>query len=97
MEGVFRAGDTAVVLDDLITTGETKFETIEKLQAAGLQVRDVVVLIHREQGATAALAGRGFRLHAVVTVRELMDTWREQGAISAGQYQAVLDYLSRGH
>jgi len=27
----------------------------------------------------------------------LMDTWREQGAISAGQYQAVLDYLSRGH
>jgi uridine monophosphate synthetase len=97
VEGVFRAGDTAVVLDDLITTGETKFETIEKLQAAGLQVRDVVVLIDREQGAMAALAGRGFRLHAVVTVRELMDIWREQGAISAGQYQAVLDYLSRGH
>lgn len=97
VEGVFRAGDTALVLDDLITTGETKFETIDKLQAAGLQVRDVVVLIDREQGATAALARRGLRLHAVVTISELMDTWRDQGTISAGQYQSVLDYLSRGH
>ena len=95
VEGVFRAGDTAVVLDDLITNGESKFETIDKLQSAGLKVCDVVVLIDREQGAPGALADRGFELHAVVTIRELMHTWREQGAISAEQYQAVLDYLSR--
>ena len=84
-----------MVLDDLITNGESKFETIDKLQSAGLKVCDVVVLIDREQGAPGALADRGFELHAVVTIRELMHTWREQGAISAEQYQAVLDYLSR--
>jgi orotate phosphoribosyltransferase len=84
-----------VVLDDLITTGESKFETIDKLQSARLQVRDVVVLIDREQGAPGALAAHGFALHAVVTIRELMHTWQEQGAISTEQYQAVLDHLSR--
>ena len=36
VEGDFQAGETAVVIDDLTTTGETKIESIEKLTAAGL-------------------------------------------------------------
>lgn len=36
VEGVFKAGDRALVVDDLATTGESKFEAIEKLTTAGL-------------------------------------------------------------
>ena len=36
IEGEYTAGETAVILDDLTTTGETKFEAIEKLTSAGL-------------------------------------------------------------
>ena len=35
IEGEYRAGERVVVLDDLVTTGETKIETIEKLTGAG--------------------------------------------------------------
>ena len=59
IEGTFAAGETVVVLDDLITTGASKLEAIEPLLAAGLKVTDVVVLVDREQGGSGELAAKG--------------------------------------
>ena len=51
IEGEYYAGETIVIIDDLATTGGSKFEAIEKLTSAGLIVKDVVVLIDRQSGA----------------------------------------------
>lgn len=93
IEGEYKAGETVVVLDDLTTTGETKFEAIEKLTGVGLQVRDIVVLIDRGQGAGELLARAGYTLHAVTTLPRLLEIWRASGAITQAQYQAVHDFL----
>lgn len=93
IEGEYRAGETAVVLDDLATTGETKLETIAKLTAAGLVVRDIVVLIDRGQGAAAQLAAAGYRLHTVTTLPRLLDLWESSGAIASEQAAAVRAFL----
>ena len=60
IEGGFAAGERAVVIDDLATTGGSKFEAIEKLAAAGLEIEDVVVLVDRQSGAAEALAAAGY-------------------------------------
>ncbi|MEW5718383.1 MAG: orotidine-5'-phosphate decarboxylase [Chloroflexota bacterium] len=93
IEGKFAPGETVVVVDDLATTGGSKIETIEKLTSAGLIVRDVVVLIDREQGARASLAAAGYALHAIVTLRELLDEMRRSGAITPEQFAQVTAYL----
>jgi uridine monophosphate synthetase len=54
IEGVYSSGDRAVLIDDLVTTGGSKFEAIEKLKSAGLRTTDVVVLIDRQSGASKA-------------------------------------------
>jgi uridine monophosphate synthetase len=77
IEGEYHAGETVVVIDDLATTGGSKFEAIEKLTGAGLIVKDVVVLIDRQSGAKEALEQAGFCLHAVLTITELLDYWEE--------------------
>jgi uridine monophosphate synthetase len=96
VEGVFAAGETALVIDDLATTGGAKIEAIQKLEAAGLTVRDVAVLIDREQGARETLAQAGYRLHAVCTLRQLLDAWRRSGAIPTEQFDSVTDFLNAG-
>ncbi|HFC08795.1 MAG TPA: orotidine-5'-phosphate decarboxylase [Chloroflexi bacterium] len=93
VEGVFEAGETAVMLDDLATTGGSKFEAAEKLQAVGLQVRDVVVLIDRQSGARKQLAARGLRLHAVFTLTELLDLWETERLVSPDHLAAVRRFL----
>jgi uridine monophosphate synthetase len=95
IEGDFAPGETVVVIDDLATTGDTKVESIQKLEAAGLVVRDIVVLIDREQGAQAALAAAGYALHAVVSLRDLLDEWRRTGAITTEQFDEVTAFLTR--
>jgi uridine monophosphate synthetase len=93
IEGEFVQGETAVVLDDLITTGGSKLAAIEPLEAAGLVVRDVVVLIDREQGGREDLAAAGYRLHAVLGLRELLEMLVQAGSISAGQRDSVAGFL----
>jgi uridine monophosphate synthetase len=93
IEGIFAPGETAVVIDDLATTGGSKFEAIEKLTSAGLHVRDVVVLIDRQSGAAEGLAQAGYNLHAVFTLGELLDVWEHTGKISIDQASSVRDFL----
>ena len=75
IEGGFVPGEIVALVDDLATTGGSKFEAIEKLTRAGLQVRDIVVLIDRESGAKQMLAEAGYRMHAVLKITELLDYW----------------------
>jgi uridine monophosphate synthetase len=93
VEGEFQPGETAVVIDDLVTTGESKFESIEKLAAAGLTVRDIVVLIDREQGAAESLARAGYRLHTVATLSQLLGVWKSVGAVTEAQADEVRRFI----
>lgn len=96
VEGVYHAGETVVVIDDLTTTGDSKFEAIQKLEEAGLVVRDVVVLIDRMQGAADVLAQAGYRLHSVISLPALLDEWLRQRAITAAQHTEVMAFLTAG-
>lgn len=93
IEGRWERGDWAVVLDDLATTGGSKFEAIQRLEAAGLTVRDVVVLIDRQSGAGDALMRAGYRMHAVFTLTELLDIWERQRQVPAERIQATRLWL----
>jgi len=93
IEGVFNPGEQAVVIDDLATTGGSKFEAIAKLTAAGLTVKNVVVLIDRQSGARQALAQAGYRLHAILTLTQLLDYWEHTGRVSDDQIAAVRAFL----
>ena len=84
-----------VIIDDLATTGESKFEAIEKLTAAGLVVKDIVVLIDRQSGAAETLAQAGYHLHAVLTFDELLNTWGTNGQITSQQIADVRAFLDK--
>ena len=94
IEGLYQPGEVVAVIDDLTTTGGSKFEAIEKLTAAGLQVRDVVVLIDRQSGAAEALAAAGYRLHAALTIGQLLDYWEQTGRVPAEQLAATRRFLA---
>ncbi|MEW5869642.1 MAG: orotidine-5'-phosphate decarboxylase [Chloroflexota bacterium] len=94
IEGLYQPGERVVVVDDLATTGGSKFEAIEKLAAAGLQVQDVVVLIDRQSGAGQALAEQGYRMHAVLTLAQMLDYWESTGKVPAERIAAVRQFLA---
>ncbi len=96
IEGVFKEGDRVVVIDDLATTGESKFESIEKLTSAGMKVKDIVVLIDRQSGASEALSNAGYTLHAVATLTALLDYYDESKKVLADKILSVREFLKTG-
>jgi len=95
IEGEYHAGETVVVIDDLATTGGSKFEAIEKLTGAGLVVKDVVVLIDRQSGAKESLKQAGFHLHAVLTITQLLDYWEKTGKVGKDKIAATRTFLQK--
>ncbi len=93
IEGTFEPGETVLVVDDLITRGDSKLEAAAPLEAAGLKVRDMLVLIDREQGGTEDLAQHGYHLHAIFRLPEILDALLESARIPADQHAQVLTYL----
>jgi uridine monophosphate synthetase len=81
IEGAFHPGERVVVVDDIVTDGASKLEAIAPLEAAGLVVRDLVVLVDREQGARERLLARGYHLHAILTIGECFDELEAAGRV----------------
>ena len=94
IEGEYYAGETALVIDDLATTGGSKFEAIEKLTAVGLVVKDVVVLVDRQSGAKESLAQAGYSMHAVLTISQLLEYWEKTGKVEKDKIEATRKFLN---
>jgi uridine monophosphate synthetase len=73
IEGRFERGERVVLIDDIITDGASKFEAIQPLEEAGLIVKDLVILIDREQGGRELLQVKGYTLHSVLTISQCFD------------------------
>jgi len=95
IEGEYHAGEIALVIDDLATTGGSKFEAIEKLTGAGLVVKDVVVLVDRQSGAKESLEQAGYSMHAVLTITQLLDHWEKTGKVDADKIMETRAFLKQ--
>jgi len=65
IEGNFSKGQTVVVVDDVITTGDSTLQAIEAIEEAGGRVAFVIVLVDRQEGGRQAIENGG---HAVVPI-----------------------------
>lgn len=95
IEGEYHQGETVLIIDDLATTGGSKFEAIEKLTNVGLIIKDVVVLIDRQSGAKESLRQAGFNLHAVLTIGQLLDYWEENGKVDKNKIEETRKFLEK--
>ncbi|HUC95482.1 MAG TPA: orotate phosphoribosyltransferase [Candidatus Saccharimonadia bacterium] len=93
IEGEFKPGETIVVIDDLITKGDSKLEVVEPFTKEGLVISDFVVFIDREQGGKQTLATHGFNLHAVLTITDILNCLLLNKLIDKTMYGGVKEFL----
>lgn len=77
IEGPVVPGSRVVVLEDVVTTGQSALQAVERLRAAGYQVEQVVSLVDRQQGGAALYAQEGLAFSALFDIGDLQQRYRE--------------------
>ena len=71
IEGCFTPGSAVVVVEDVITTGQSAADAISAVEAAGGRVLGVLAVVDREEGGRAALERTGHAVEVLVTATDL--------------------------
>ena len=90
IEGILMPGNRVLLVDDLVTSGQTLIDAANALRCEGATVNDALVLIDREEGATKNLAKVGIKLHCLMGIREVAKTLYDMDAIDKEQLTAIL-------
>jgi orotate phosphoribosyltransferase len=72
VEGELEEGDEVVVVEDIVTTGASAVEAVEKLRAAGATVNEIIVVVDRQEGGRERVEEAGLKMHALTTAEELV-------------------------
>ncbi len=93
IEGRFEKGDTALIIDDLITRGSSVLETAALLEENEIKVKDVIVLIDREHGAAGRLRYHGYNLMSILKLDVMLNHYMSKGLIPEETYRTCSEYL----
>jgi orotate phosphoribosyltransferase len=72
IEGTFQQGDRVVVVEDVITTGQSALRAIGAVRAAGGHIAGVFALVDREEGGREAIEEGGYEVISLTRRRELI-------------------------
>lgn len=70
-------GAKVVVLEDVVTTGQSAMKAVERLREAGYSVEQVIALVDRQQGGAELYQSAGLKFEAVFSLLEIQERWRQ--------------------
>ncbi|MDJ0799427.1 MAG: orotate phosphoribosyltransferase [Calothrix sp. MO_167.B12] len=74
------AGAKIVVLEDVVTTGQSAMKAVNRLRDAGYAVSSVISLIDRQQGGAEFYQSQGLNFSAVFNIEEIQQRYGELGS-----------------
>jgi orotate phosphoribosyltransferase len=70
-------GAQVVVLEDVVTTGQSAMKAVERLRNAGYKVEQVIALVDRQQGGAEFYQSVGLKFQAVFSISDIQERWRQ--------------------
>ena len=70
IEGPVQPGQQAVIVEDVVTTGGSSFQAIERAEAFGLKIAGVIAIIDRREGGAEAFAARGYPFASLLRIED---------------------------
>jgi orotate phosphoribosyltransferase len=76
IEGNVTKGDKVVIIDDVITTGKSTIEAINRAKEEGIDIVKVIAFIDRQEGGREAIQASGYKLNSLITREEVMSRYK---------------------
>lgn len=70
-------GASVVVLEDVVTTGQSALKAVERLKQAGYRVNQVMALVDRQQGGAELYESAGLKFQSVFSIQDIQERWAQ--------------------
>lgn len=70
IEGPVKPGETCVVVEDVVTTGGSSLQAIERIEAFGMKVAGVLAIVDRMEGGAEAFLAKGYPFASLLSIRD---------------------------
>ncbi|MBN3877506.1 MULTISPECIES: orotate phosphoribosyltransferase [unclassified Nostoc] len=70
-------GAKVVVLEDVVTTGQSALKAVERLKDAGYTVNQVISLVDRQQGGGELYQSAGLKFETLFSIQEVQERYRQ--------------------
>ena len=88
-----KKGDNILFFDDVVSEGLSKIEGLKPLHQLGANVKHLLVVVNRQHGGKENLEKLGYRVHALATITEIVDSLSQDEHISKEQAEKVSEYV----
>lgn len=78
IEGDIKKDDRVIIVDDVVTTGASTIEAIQKARNFGLYVVQVIVLVDRQEGGKENILKEHVDFETIITKQELLDAYSKR-------------------
>ena len=69
-----------MVLEDVVTTGQSAMKAVERLREAGYKVEEVISLVDRKQGGAELYAAKGLKFRTLFSIEELQARYQQMNS-----------------
>lgn len=83
------------LIDDVMASGATKIWATRYLREAGLDVARILVVVDRQQGGDRVLRAKGFPVHCLYRIADVVAYYRARKAVDARTAELALAHLER--
>ncbi|MEH1894173.1 MAG: orotate phosphoribosyltransferase [Nostoc sp.] len=70
-------GAKVVVLEDVVTTGQSALKAVERLKDAGYTVNQIISLVDRQQGGGELYQSAGLKFETLFSIQEVQERYRQ--------------------
>ena len=72
------SGTTVVVLEDVVTTGQSAWQAVERLRGAGYTVNTILALVDRQQGGAEFYQSKDLNFAALFSIADIKSRYAQQ-------------------
>lgn len=95
IEGYFEKSDRILMIDDLITTGQSVIKAAKAAREQGGIVTELVVLLDREQGGKENILNHNIKPHVLFSISEAFKWLNEVELLSDKDHEMIVEYIEK--
>ncbi|AFJ90577.1 orotidine-5'-phosphate decarboxylase [Blattabacterium sp. (Blaberus giganteus)] len=72
IEGIYKIGQNCLIIEDVITSGDSLLKTVIDLEKEGLIIKNIMSILDREQGGIENIRKKGYNIRTLFRIGEVL-------------------------